>query len=427
MGLLLRLALVYLAFLVLTSIYQATFPTSPHNKGETVDHGAELLQASFEDLRTHYPRFDNFVKSTHHVILSLLLFVTMRWGVDAAFYTSLFVGFAVIITVVFVGWLLVRVVRTVYGLVLWVGFLPIRFFRYLDELRRDILRWAWEEAFWATRPKTRSYRNGYTYTTESSDGSSHTKAWIWTAEPGSDGFPPEEMNTGPATGERQRTSKPDYTPPRVGGHHAPKRERPTGFAEFDEDHARFRRRMKQVEKNLQDQRDNADRERRNADRERRNADEKRRNADRERREREYFPKWEYRMAMEAMEHMTEAGERITELSEDDETTEPPRDDEQIKSETNGEGESAESPHDKAGSDGHRRMNRIKPITSKIPKVEDLWTDRRIKRGARTHEEKHPIRSMGTQPGVQKTVSDSTQPGTGQKIKPERKSEQSKSL
>ena len=134
------------------------------------------------------------------------------------------------------------------------------------------------------------------------------------------------------------------------------------------------------------------------------------------------------MTMEAMEHMTEAGERITELSEDDETAEPARDDEQIESETSGEGESAESSHGNADSDGHRRMNRTKPIIGKIPKVEDLWTDRRIKRGARTHEKKHPTRPMGTHPGLQRTVSDPAQPGkTGRKIKPERNSKQSKSL
>jgi hypothetical protein len=60
-------------------------------------------------------------------------------------------------------------------------------------LRKDILRWAWEEALWATRPKTTSYRKGYTYTTESSDGSS--KVWLWTDKLGA-------MNTGSATGER---------------------------------------------------------------------------------------------------------------------------------------------------------------------------------------------------------------------------------
>jgi hypothetical protein len=78
MGLLVRFALLYLTFLVLTSVYQATFPTSPHNKGDIVDHGAGLLQVIFDDLRTHYPRFNEFVKSAHRVILSLLLFVTMR-------------------------------------------------------------------------------------------------------------------------------------------------------------------------------------------------------------------------------------------------------------------------------------------------------------------------------------------------------------
>jgi hypothetical protein len=164
--------------------------------------------------------------------------------------------------------------------------------------------------------------------------------------------------------------------------------------------------MKQVEKDLQDQLDNADREIR---------------------EREDFPKREYRMTMEAMEHMTEAGERITELSEDDETAEPARDDQQIESETNGEGESAELPHGNADSDGHRRMNRTEPVTSRTTRNRDSWDSQRIQRGARTHEEKHPTRPMGTQTSLQKTVPD-MQPGkTGKQIKPERKSKQSKSL
>lgn len=77
-GLSLRFALLYLTFLVLTSIYQATFPTSPHDKGEIVDHSAELLHVVFDDLRAHYPRFDDFVKETHQVVLQVLLFVTMR-------------------------------------------------------------------------------------------------------------------------------------------------------------------------------------------------------------------------------------------------------------------------------------------------------------------------------------------------------------
>lgn len=166
------------------------------------------------------------------------------------------VAFAVVVTVVVVGWLLVwvvKVVKVVYGLVLWVVHLPIRFFRYLDGLRRDIFRWACREVLWLTEPRTTSYRHGYTYATESSDGSSHTKAWIWTDEPGADDSFPEEMNTGSATGERQRASKPEHTRPPIAGQHASDRERfiPTGSAGFDS-FERSRRQIRQVEKDLQD-------------------------------------------------------------------------------------------------------------------------------------------------------------------------------
>jgi hypothetical protein len=43
LGLAIRILSVYLICLTLTSIYQAITPTSPHNKGDIVDHGAEFL------------------------------------------------------------------------------------------------------------------------------------------------------------------------------------------------------------------------------------------------------------------------------------------------------------------------------------------------------------------------------------------------
>lgn len=98
----------------------------------------------------------------------------------------------------------------------------------------------------------------------------------------------------------------------------------------------------------------------------------------------------------------------------------------MKSETDGDCESAESPHGNTDSDGHGRM---KPVTkSKIPKIEDLWTNRRIERETRTQAKKQPAIPMGTQSGLQRTIPDPAQPGrNGRQIKPERKSEQSKSL
>jgi hypothetical protein len=128
-GFVIRMTLLYLTFLIVVSIYQAVFPTSPHNKGEIIDHGAEFLQDSFHDLRVYYPRFDYLVQTVYRVVLQVLLWVAMRYNVNTAVYTGIGIGVG-LVTVVFVaGWLVfwgVRVVGgLVYGLVFVVVWMPM--------------------------------------------------------------------------------------------------------------------------------------------------------------------------------------------------------------------------------------------------------------------------------------------------------------
>jgi hypothetical protein len=128
-GLVIRILSLYLTILTLTSIYQAISPTSPHNKGKVIDHGAEFLQSTFHDLRVYYPRFDYLVQTANRVVLQVLLWVAMRYNVNTAVYTGIGIGVG-LVTVVFVaGWLVswgVRVVGgSVYGLVFVVVWMPI--------------------------------------------------------------------------------------------------------------------------------------------------------------------------------------------------------------------------------------------------------------------------------------------------------------
>jgi hypothetical protein len=115
-GFVIRITLLYLILLTLTSIYQAISPTSPHNQGEIIDHGAEFVQDSFHDLRVYYPRFDYLVQTGNRVVLQVLLWVAMRYNVNTAVYTGIGIGVG-LVTVVFVAArLLVWLVRVVGGL-----------------------------------------------------------------------------------------------------------------------------------------------------------------------------------------------------------------------------------------------------------------------------------------------------------------------
>jgi hypothetical protein len=112
-----RVVALHLTVLVIASIYQAISPTSPHNKGENIDHGAELLQAAFRDLRIHFPRFDYLVQTVNQVLLQTMLMVTMRYDVDTAVYMGMGIGFVLITIILVAGTMLVRMIRMVVGLV----------------------------------------------------------------------------------------------------------------------------------------------------------------------------------------------------------------------------------------------------------------------------------------------------------------------
>jgi phage-related protein len=113
----LRVVALYLTLLVIASIYQAISPTSPHNRGEIVDHGAQLLQDAFKDLRIHYPRFDYLVQTVNQVLLQTMLMVTMRYDVNTAVNMSLGIGIVLIAIIFVLGRLVVQVITTVFSLV----------------------------------------------------------------------------------------------------------------------------------------------------------------------------------------------------------------------------------------------------------------------------------------------------------------------
>jgi hypothetical protein len=113
----LRVVALYLTVLVIASIYQAISPTSPHNKGENIDHGAQLLQDVFKDLRIHNPRFDYFVQTFNQILLQIMLMVTMRYDVNTAVYMNLGISLVLITIILVAGTMLVRMIRMVVGLV----------------------------------------------------------------------------------------------------------------------------------------------------------------------------------------------------------------------------------------------------------------------------------------------------------------------
>jgi hypothetical protein len=112
----LRVIALYLTFLVIVSIYQAISPTSPHNKVEIVDHGAQLLQDGFKDLRIQHPRFDYSVQTVNQMLLQMMLMVTMRYNVNTAIYMSLGIGLVLIAVIFVAGKMLAQVIMMVFGL-----------------------------------------------------------------------------------------------------------------------------------------------------------------------------------------------------------------------------------------------------------------------------------------------------------------------
>lgn len=271
--------LLFMTLLVIRSTYQATFPASPHNRGEVVDYGAEFLQEIFAELRIYYPRFDYFVTTVNLLLTQVLLTVTMRYNVKAAMYAGGAIAFAVIASAIVARRLLFLVLWTMYRLMNWttrliVDFLKDSLMDYLVDFY-EVLRIIW----WVIKKIWNGKQN----------------------EPGN-AFPARsrKQDTRPVTEERQRAPKPDHTCPPPGGQ-GPRRGRsaPPRSAETDEELRDFARRM---ERGMQDLYGDADTPRGRRGRE------------------EFVDGLREKMGMEPIFQMQEAGDRIIELLSDDETT-----------------------------------------------------------------------------------------------------------
>lgn len=118
-GVAIRLLTLYITALMIASIYQAISPMSAHNRGEIVDYGAEYIQHGFKDLQSVSPGFDYFVQTTYQVMAQILLTITIRYSINAAILTGVFIAFALCTTIVVL-------VESLSSLVVWLGFLPVR-------------------------------------------------------------------------------------------------------------------------------------------------------------------------------------------------------------------------------------------------------------------------------------------------------------
>jgi hypothetical protein len=273
-GLAIRIVSLYLCLLTLTSIYQAISPTSPHNQGDIVDHGAEFLQHSFTDLRTHYPRFDYLVQTLNRVMLQVLLWVAMRYNVNTAMYTGIGIGFD-LVTVVFVaGWLVVWLVRVVgelvYGLVFGVMFrvvwgpmsLVVGLIQWLGKVIEFVLGFigfvsSYVEMIWGFVGSLFGNDTG----THGSSRGHHT--------PEADDCPPKEEDTGPGTDEQEHAIETDHIDWPDERHRvpeikepaptepAPTKPAPTESLEIESDQD-SRHRMKRTQTDLQDSHDTTD-------------------------------------------------------------------------------------------------------------------------------------------------------------------------
>lgn len=271
--------LIYTTSLVTKSIYQATFPASPHNRGEVIDYGAEFLQEIFQELRLYYPRFDYLVTTVNLVLLQVLLTVTMRYKMRTAMYTGYFIAVAIFSSAIVAGKLLFWVAWTMNRLGKWVterngDSLLDSLMDYLMEFYEN-LRFIW----WSIR---KIWNGGQIEPwTES-----HTRT--------------RKQDTRFAAEEGQRAPRSDHTR-RPSEGQGPRRGRsaPPRSADIDpdEDLRRFARKM---EKDMQDLYGDADTPRGRRGRE------------------EFVDGFRRKMGMEPIFQMQEAGDRITELPSDDE-------------------------------------------------------------------------------------------------------------
>lgn len=208
---------IYVFFLTLHfvhSIYQATFLTPAHNRGQIIDHGAEILQNVFKDLRVYHLHLNHLVKTVNQVFLQFMLTITL-W------YKDLSVAFAVIASLVVVAKLVVWVTSKVQELVSQVYSATAQFLQQSRAALKDNFRWA-GELFWDGEQTKRSFHTDtYARFTESSNGSSETprrtadgRVWKQTTTPvDDDGSHADKEDSGSATDKKERTSEPDCENP----------------------------------------------------------------------------------------------------------------------------------------------------------------------------------------------------------------------
>jgi hypothetical protein len=274
-GLAIRIVSVYLICLTLTSIYQAISPTSPHNKGELIDHGASFLQDTFHELRGYYPRFDYLVQTGNRVVLQVLLWVAMRYNIDTAKYTGMGIGLCFVAVVFVAARMLVWLVRVVggiayglvFGVMLRVVWGPVSLLLSLIQWLGDVVEFVsgYVEMVWGFVESL-----GHDSWTHESSREYH--------KPGNDGYPPKE-NTRPGTDEqehaieldhidspdeRQRVPELEETAPTQPAptkpaptKPAPTKPAPTESLEIESDQD-SRHRMKRTQTDLQDSHDTTD-------------------------------------------------------------------------------------------------------------------------------------------------------------------------
>jgi hypothetical protein len=240
----LRVVALYLTLLVIASIYQAISPTSPHNRGEIIDHGAQLLQDAFKDLRIHYPRFDYLVQTVDQVLLQTMLMVTMRYDVNTAVNMSLGIGLVLIAIIFVLGRLAVQVTTTVFGLVpvlmlhtIWSPFSVlvgvIGFFGALVDFFCGFIEMLWDP-FQSLGSALWTHSSSRRHATLVADDSS-----------------PNEDDDKPVADERQSVPGSDHTHPLAREQHLPQPEEPAPAKPAEIDSDQVKHLMQETRKELQ--------------------------------------------------------------------------------------------------------------------------------------------------------------------------------
>ena len=132
-----------------------------------IDHGAEILQKVFEDLRVYHTRFDHLIKTLNQGLLQLMLTLKI-W------YKDISVAFAVIASVIVVGRLVVWVISKVHELVSEVCSATAQFLAESRDALEETLGWVGKLLWDGAEIKRSSHTDTYASFAESSDGSSKT-------------------------------------------------------------------------------------------------------------------------------------------------------------------------------------------------------------------------------------------------------------